>query len=219
MKKAEANDVLLIPGSILTATCVGALLAVKPEDFRSSLALHVYVLLFSLTSALGFSSLLSFTMISAKIRRLAGRSMYRFGDDSDDVGIVKAFHGDEWEGEKARWTKTIRNSGNSKFTHINQHNVHLSAREWYWRHYDDSSSGAVLRFCCPANASDLAFRSFQYMCVGFSLGLITKLFDVLNPGLGPACQFTCFSCAFILLSGFFSPLCVAHTNGSTIDMY
>lgn len=239
LKKADAMDTASIPCSILTACCVAALLDLRTGDFGSHaqpLALHVYAILFSLTSALGFNSLLLFTMVSAKIKRLTGRSLYRFGDRNDNMVVIKAFHGVKWE--KKKKDCLVKDD-------IHRHSpdvVRFSAREWYY-HCHHTKSSWLLRFCCPANASSFSFHSFWCECVFFSIGLAIKVFFTLSSlrpegvtqGGSTGTQaaalsvdttlsgymdstLTGYICAFLLIAGFMVPLGIAAKNGAMNEL-
>jgi hypothetical protein len=213
-KKAEVGDTYAVLAGLLLAFCIGNLLAVNPTDFNHKLSFNLYVLFTSIATAVGFSCVMTFTMISSKIRRLLGRTLYLFGE-TEDPEIVINLHGKEaWEKRKASYYYPAP---------INE--VRFPARQWY---YDCDTAMSqlptetkhVLRpgriptrppFYAPYNLQALSVRAFHLMCFAFLVAMACKIFDAVDRDLAIVC-------VVLLGLGVVAPLVAAHFNKSLYDL-
>lgn len=210
--KATVGDNYAILAGLLLAFCIGNLLSINSDDFNHINNFNGYVLSTTIATSFGFISVISFTMLSGKIRRLIGRSLYMFGEETEFSDNLITMHGNKkWEIIK-------------KAYNYPNHEIRFPARQWYYNsndfipslptevnHLPKLSLSNPTPFYTPCAIQGHSITAFYLLCISFTIAMCFKIFDAVNSQLA-------IICIILLTMGIIIPLIIGHLNHSLYDL-
>ena len=210
--KATVGDNYAVLAGLLLAFCISNLLSISSSDFNSKINFNCYVLFTTIATSFGFICVLSFTMLSGKIRRLLGRSLYLFGDAQEFSEQLIQIHGNKkWETLKQAYYYP-RPISETRFP----------ARQWYYNCKDAlialptevetvPTRSSTTPFYTPYLIQGYSITTFYLLCLSFIIAMCFKIYDSVNSQLAIVC--------FILLGvGIILPILIGHLNNSLYDL-
>ncbi|CAE8595460.1 unnamed protein product [Polarella glacialis] len=209
--KAGVCDTMGMLTGLLAAFGVGTVMTTGPENFKTP-ELYLGFASALVSSALaGLMSLMLFSFLSAKLRRLVARSRYLFGADEQQLKLMMTYCP-----EKVRMQLDKLQSDNSGF---NNPKPQFAANETQQQLHPDLvrlKLFARIWYCVGAKASfwpgwltsgmslfKIAFYAFQFMVAMLVLGIVVKMADACSAVVAAGCGATALGsmvCSFFLLN-------------------
>lgn len=169
LEKVNGGDLQAVVSGFLLAFSLSELLGVDVEAWSNRSLANAFVISLASSSAFGFSCILLFTFLSAKIRRLVGKSGFLYGGHGDaDIALLRRIHGDD----------KVTSSLEEKTTAQGHGEVRFAARSWYYG--TSGGSCACLTGVCGREHFQCGQWSFSLQLVIFSVAIVLYLVDQCN---------------------------------------
>ena len=126
-QKASGAESIAVVAGFLLAFGIDILLNAARDDFDSRELFIAYMAAMVVATSAGFCAVLLLTFTATKLRRLIGRSIYTFGQETDatEDGLVLNYGDQSKLAVKLREFECLRSNGIDK-------EIRFCARQWYY---------------------------------------------------------------------------------------
>jgi len=208
-QKSQVADTVAVLIAFIVSFPVSEILGLESASFNCENYLIAFIFALVASISCGLFSLTLFVYLSAKVKRLTGRSAYSigFGDCDKVEDLVSIIGKEKWKEFKLKFKyDDFAKARGNKFPHFH-------VRKWY---YDFPSPGS---WFLPQSSFNYGLNVFVLMLVLFLSAIFIRILDILSTFDDTyTSAIVAITSSGLLFLGLVSSLYISYTNGAMDDL-